>query len=401
MASLGPIQSSARASRSARRRSHVPDGGTRTRSTQSPSVPMKPFARSSSSLTDFGPSRRASRRRSPRDATLRSVGSAWTRRAQSWRDRRMPSAYRQYSRRETMWIVVLMSVAWITVRSSRARVRSSRSNLRKARPQPDVARGRVLRLQAADLLHGPVDGQVRALEQELPGEEGPVELALRQGAWRRVVLCRGLRSRPPPLRGAAMWPWCRTRSHRSVAELRHDDRRVVPGDPPARGKGRGLGRHAGPGRRGPRAGRRHPRCPDRGRPSSGRGNAARRCRARDRPRPGVPATTSRPCTTSGLRSGIPELVGQDRVVPYMFPTDGMLDGLPWHRPAAVHARAGRYAFDTMTPVGPGHVGRRARRGRLCADRGRRRGRSAPRPRMRCAGRPGTTRRGRRTAGRAT
>ena len=54
-----------------------------------------------------------------------------------------------------------------------------------------------------------------------------------------------------------------------------------------------------------------------------------------------------------LRSGIPEQVGQDRVVAYMFPTDGMLDGLPWHRPAAVHARAGRYAFDTMTPVGAG------------------------------------------------
>jgi acetoin utilization deacetylase AcuC-like enzyme len=31
----------------------------------------------------------------------------------------------------------------------------------------------------------------------------------------------------------------------------------------------------------------------------------------------------------------------------------MLDGLPWHLPAATHARAGRYAFDTMTPVGPG------------------------------------------------
>jgi acetoin utilization deacetylase AcuC-like enzyme len=54
-----------------------------------------------------------------------------------------------------------------------------------------------------------------------------------------------------------------------------------------------------------------------------------------------------------LASGIPALNGQDRVVPYMFPTDGMLDGLPWHRPTAVHARAGRYAFDTMTPVGPG------------------------------------------------
>jgi acetoin utilization deacetylase AcuC-like enzyme len=54
-----------------------------------------------------------------------------------------------------------------------------------------------------------------------------------------------------------------------------------------------------------------------------------------------------------MASGIPELVGQDRVVPYMFATEAMLDGLPWHVPAAVHARAGRFAFDTMTPVGPG------------------------------------------------
>jgi len=54
-----------------------------------------------------------------------------------------------------------------------------------------------------------------------------------------------------------------------------------------------------------------------------------------------------------LRSGIPQRIGQDRVVPYMFPTDAMLGGLPWHRPTMVHARAGKYAFDTMTPVGPG------------------------------------------------
>jgi acetoin utilization deacetylase AcuC-like enzyme len=54
-----------------------------------------------------------------------------------------------------------------------------------------------------------------------------------------------------------------------------------------------------------------------------------------------------------MRSGIPELVGQDRVVPYMFATDAMLDGLPATMPVAIHALAGRYAFDTMTPVGPG------------------------------------------------
>jgi acetoin utilization deacetylase AcuC-like enzyme len=54
-----------------------------------------------------------------------------------------------------------------------------------------------------------------------------------------------------------------------------------------------------------------------------------------------------------MASGIPELVGQDRVVPYMFATDAMLDGLPGRLPPAVHARAGRYCFDTMTLVGPG------------------------------------------------
>lgn len=54
-----------------------------------------------------------------------------------------------------------------------------------------------------------------------------------------------------------------------------------------------------------------------------------------------------------MRSEIPGLVGQDRVVPYMFATAAMLDGIPGRIPRAVHARAGSYAFDTMTPVGPG------------------------------------------------
>jgi acetoin utilization deacetylase AcuC-like enzyme len=48
-----------------------------------------------------------------------------------------------------------------------------------------------------------------------------------------------------------------------------------------------------------------------------------------------------------------ELVGQDRVVPYVFPTPGMLDGLPSHPAAATHARAGVFCYDTMTLVGPG------------------------------------------------
>ncbi len=48
-----------------------------------------------------------------------------------------------------------------------------------------------------------------------------------------------------------------------------------------------------------------------------------------------------------------ELVGQDRVVPYLFPTPAMTGGLPARPAVAIHADAGRFAYDTMTLVGPG------------------------------------------------
>jgi acetoin utilization deacetylase AcuC-like enzyme len=48
-----------------------------------------------------------------------------------------------------------------------------------------------------------------------------------------------------------------------------------------------------------------------------------------------------------------DLVGQDRVVPYLFPTPAMTAGLPTRRAVSVHADAGRFAYDTMTLVGPG------------------------------------------------
>lgn len=51
--------------------------------------------------------------------------------------------------------------------------------------------------------------------------------------------------------------------------------------------------------------------------------------------------------------GYPTDPGQDRVVPYVFPTPGMLGGLPLRRPAAAHARAGQFCYDTMTLIGPG------------------------------------------------
>ena len=45
--------------------------------------------------------------------------------------------------------------------------------------------------------------------------------------------------------------------------------------------------------------------------------------------------------------------GRRRVVPYVFPTEGLLAGLPLRSPAAAHGRAGRFCYDTMTLVGPG------------------------------------------------
>jgi acetoin utilization deacetylase AcuC-like enzyme len=51
--------------------------------------------------------------------------------------------------------------------------------------------------------------------------------------------------------------------------------------------------------------------------------------------------------------GYPADYGRHRVVPYVFPTAAMLSGLAVRSPAAVHARAGRYCYDTMTLVGPG------------------------------------------------
>ena len=54
-----------------------------------------------------------------------------------------------------------------------------------------------------------------------------------------------------------------------------------------------------------------------------------------------------------VADGFPTNPGQDRVVPYVFPTQAMLAGMPLRRPPAVHGRAGMYGYDTMTLVGPG------------------------------------------------
>ena len=52
-------------------------------------------------------------------------------------------------------------------------------------------------------------------------------------------------------------------------------------------------------------------------------------------------------------SGLERDPGQDRVVPYLFPHPGLMGGTPAREPAATAARAGSYAYDTMTLIGPG------------------------------------------------
>ncbi len=53
------------------------------------------------------------------------------------------------------------------------------------------------------------------------------------------------------------------------------------------------------------------------------------------------------------RSGHEDDPGQDRVVPYLFPTPGLLGDLAPAEPASAAARAGRFTYDTMTLIGPG------------------------------------------------
>jgi acetoin utilization deacetylase AcuC-like enzyme len=48
-----------------------------------------------------------------------------------------------------------------------------------------------------------------------------------------------------------------------------------------------------------------------------------------------------------------ELVGQDLALPYLFSTPAFTAGLPVRRATTVHVELGTFAYDTMTPVGPG------------------------------------------------
>lgn len=51
--------------------------------------------------------------------------------------------------------------------------------------------------------------------------------------------------------------------------------------------------------------------------------------------------------------GFPAEHDRRRVVPYLFPTAGLLEGLPCLPPSALHGRLGMFCYDTMTLIGPG------------------------------------------------
>ena len=57
--------------------------------------------------------------------------------------------------------------------------------------------------------------------------------------------------------------------------------------------------------------------------------------------------------TDWVAAGYPSDHARRRVVPYIFPTEGLLSGLPVRSPAALHGRVGRFCYDTMTLTGPG------------------------------------------------
>jgi acetoin utilization deacetylase AcuC-like enzyme len=51
--------------------------------------------------------------------------------------------------------------------------------------------------------------------------------------------------------------------------------------------------------------------------------------------------------------GLPVDPGQDSVVPYLFPHPDLFSGRPPRRATRITARAGQFAYDTMTVIGPG------------------------------------------------
>ena len=148
--------------------------------------------------------------------------------------------------------------------------------------------------------------------------------------------------------------------------------------------GRPAARH-----RGARAGRPYPGCARRAAPCWRRPRRTTRCCG--------PCTTpacSPGAATAAERwaaAGYEDLVGQARVVPYLFPTPAMTGGHAGPDPGRwCTPRPGAYCYDTCTLLGTGHLAGGPGGGRLRADRGQTWSPRASARRTHCADRPATT-----------
>ena len=122
--------------------------------------------------------------------------------------------------------------------------------------------------------------------------------------------------------------------------------------------------------------------------------AAGRARGRrDRARRRRPARGARSRARRVPADGVGRVGGaglpNDRVVPYVFAREELTSGRP-PKPAAVWARPGRFAYDTMTLIGPGTWEAARARGRRRADGRRPRRRTASASRTPAAARPAIT-----------
>src|SRR6266542_3242239 len=183
--SAGPSHLSANAKMSARRWSHVPEGGARTRSMKTPT----PFH---TMLSEPTTSNTSARWRGPSEQRLDSASA----RSQLPRidlapPRLQPLLAPGVTHRDAHERIVACGDE-MDRRSHECRLDGATSfeRLRQVvarealepRPEADVTGRRVLRLQARDTLECSWDRQSRTFEQELPGEYRTVQLALREDA---------------------------------------------------------------------------------------------------------------------------------------------------------------------------------------------------------------------------
>ena len=189
-------QSSATAYRSAERRSHVPDGGTRRRL----SHPPTPFhiGRGHAELRDevLPPAWTIGQQgtRTARDGRHLALGDLVSGRAQPPRAAVLSDARGErpvVARRDHVDRAAHQRA--LDDRSPLQRLRQLRAfEAFEPRPQPDVGGRRVLRLHPAHPLDRPRERRARALQQHLPSQQGAVQLAFGQ---RPLGHRRSLRSR--------------------------------------------------------------------------------------------------------------------------------------------------------------------------------------------------------------